>query len=429
MSPPVPVRGIPFKIICFIGLNNDVFPRKDSFMGFDLLGEAYKAGDRNKKETDKYLFLDTLLAAREKFYISYTGESAKDNTEIPPSVVIDTLLDYTMHDEILVKHPLHGFSEQYNNPAHNRLFTYLYANSSTPFAGKEMEPKAITEIRLRDFIRFFQAPVDWYFNTVLNIYYKDQEEALPETELFEPDNLQRWALKKKFLHTTGDAWEQYIQKAIKEGELPLKTCGLITERDIREEMKFLVPAFRRETGGRTPSAGYIDYTAGQVRITGDVDSLFEREYIACSVSKNPLKNKIEAYITSLLLLAAGKIDTARFIDINGNVSLIPSNQTTAKQELADLTAILLQGTVSPILFTVKSAEELHKCKPPVNADEPTIRKILSAIEREAYPPERSEMPANPYLLRLIEEGALDNSGAQEFEIIRTITAKLKLFDF
>jgi exodeoxyribonuclease V gamma subunit len=95
VSAPVPARGIPFKVICFLGLDNDVFPRKDRFMGFDLLGEKYLMGDRNKKETDKYLFLDTILSAREKLYLSYTGQNVKDNTVIPPSIAVDTFLEYT----------------------------------------------------------------------------------------------------------------------------------------------------------------------------------------------------------------------------------------------------------------------------------------------------------------------------------------------
>ena len=112
ISSPIPVRGIPYKVICFLGLNNDIFPRKDQFMGFDLLGEEYREGDRNKKETDKFLFLDTLLAAKENLYLSYIGQSVKDNTEIPPSIVVDTLMDYLGSDRIAVKHPLHGFSSR-----------------------------------------------------------------------------------------------------------------------------------------------------------------------------------------------------------------------------------------------------------------------------------------------------------------------------
>ncbi|MFW5663638.1 MAG: exodeoxyribonuclease V subunit gamma, partial [bacterium] len=90
----IPARGLPYKIIAFMGLDNGAFPRQDHHLGFDLMGNDYQPGDRSKKEADKSLFLDTLMAAREKLYLSYIGQSVKDNSQIPPSIVLDTLMDY-----------------------------------------------------------------------------------------------------------------------------------------------------------------------------------------------------------------------------------------------------------------------------------------------------------------------------------------------
>jgi len=89
----IPAKGLPHKVIAFIGLDNGVFPRQDHHLGFDLMGNDYQPGDRSKKEADKSLFLDTLMSARQKLYLSYIGQSVNDNTEIPPSIVLDTLMD------------------------------------------------------------------------------------------------------------------------------------------------------------------------------------------------------------------------------------------------------------------------------------------------------------------------------------------------
>jgi len=89
-----PMRSIPFKIICLVGLNDGAFPRADSWLSFDLMAQAPRLGDRSSREDDRYLFLETLISAREKLYISYAGQSIRDNSESPPSVLVNQLLDY-----------------------------------------------------------------------------------------------------------------------------------------------------------------------------------------------------------------------------------------------------------------------------------------------------------------------------------------------
>ena len=90
----IPMRSIPYKIVGILGLNQGVFPRKNTDTDINLILSEKKYGDRNIKDTDKYLFLESLISAKEKLYLSYIGQSIKDNTDIPPSPVIDELLDY-----------------------------------------------------------------------------------------------------------------------------------------------------------------------------------------------------------------------------------------------------------------------------------------------------------------------------------------------
>jgi exodeoxyribonuclease V gamma subunit len=100
-------------------LNFDKFPRKDAEASFNLIEkDKRRRGDRNVKENDKHLFLDTVLSAQKYLYISYLGQSAKDNTTIPPSALVDELIDYIestcdepakVRPALTIKHPLHGF--------------------------------------------------------------------------------------------------------------------------------------------------------------------------------------------------------------------------------------------------------------------------------------------------------------------------------
>ena len=90
----VPMRNIPFKVICLLGMNHRSFPREAMKLGFDLIDLHPRRGDRAKRDDDRYLFLETILSARESLIIFYTGQSIRNNTGIPPAVVVSELLDY-----------------------------------------------------------------------------------------------------------------------------------------------------------------------------------------------------------------------------------------------------------------------------------------------------------------------------------------------
>ncbi|MEA2080199.1 MAG: exodeoxyribonuclease V subunit gamma, partial [Pseudomonadota bacterium] len=90
----VPMRSIPFKVICLIGMNEGVYPRLQHPFGFDLMAREQRKGDRSTRDDDRYLFLEALLATRERLYISYVGQDIRDNGVIPPSVLVSELQDY-----------------------------------------------------------------------------------------------------------------------------------------------------------------------------------------------------------------------------------------------------------------------------------------------------------------------------------------------
>ena len=118
----IPVRSIPYKYIAILGLNAGEFPRQLKTLGFDLMAIAPKENDRNIKDNDKFLFLEALLSARDSIYLSYIGSSIKDNSELPPSLLIEELKEYLItgtgneewyKEKIQYNHPLHLSSKVY----------------------------------------------------------------------------------------------------------------------------------------------------------------------------------------------------------------------------------------------------------------------------------------------------------------------------
>jgi len=89
----LPMRSIPADVICLVGMNGGAFPGKSPSLSFDLISKHRAPGDRSKSDDDKYLFLEAILSARKRLYISYTGQSMHDNSGIPPSAVVLSLMD------------------------------------------------------------------------------------------------------------------------------------------------------------------------------------------------------------------------------------------------------------------------------------------------------------------------------------------------
>ncbi|PTA50380.1 exodeoxyribonuclease V subunit gamma [Shewanella morhuae] len=91
----MPMRSIPFKIVCLLGMNDGVYPRVQHPVGFDLMAHfGARRGDRSRRLDDRYLFLEALLSAREQLYISYIGRSERDNSERIASMLVSELIEY-----------------------------------------------------------------------------------------------------------------------------------------------------------------------------------------------------------------------------------------------------------------------------------------------------------------------------------------------
>jgi len=90
----LPCGGIPFKVICLVGMNDNAYPRQTISPGFDLVVKSPKPGDRSRRNDDRYLFLESILSARERVYISYVGRASRTTALIPPSVLVSELTDY-----------------------------------------------------------------------------------------------------------------------------------------------------------------------------------------------------------------------------------------------------------------------------------------------------------------------------------------------
>lgn len=110
-----PLRGVPFRVIFLMGLQEGAYPRRRMHPEFDRMAQSWRHGDPDPVLEDRYLFLETLLAARQRFVMSYTGRGIRDDSDMPPSVILQELIDYItlryrLPWPLEVDHPLQPFS-------------------------------------------------------------------------------------------------------------------------------------------------------------------------------------------------------------------------------------------------------------------------------------------------------------------------------
>jgi exodeoxyribonuclease V gamma subunit len=247
----MPMRAIPFRQICLLGMNDGDYPRNRQVNGFDLMGQRgqYRPGDRSRRQDDQYLFLEALLSAREQLYISWIGRSIRDDSTRPPSVLVGQLRDMLAQswalrngspllEAITVCHPLQPFSLRYVTKTREpgpELFTYAKEWFSEAPLGEPdesapvpAEEKPLT-VPLEFLARFLRAPVKTFCNYVLKFGFDDEAAASKDQEPFHFDNLQTYMYGNHLLgtlkNTNPDDVEAFLdqQQTVmgQKGQLPL----------------------------------------------------------------------------------------------------------------------------------------------------------------------------------------------------------------
>ena len=89
----VPMRSVPHRVVCLLGLDDGTFPRKTPRDGDDLMLDDPRIGERDSRTEDRQLLLDALLAATDRLIVTYTGHDERTNLARPPAVPVGELLD------------------------------------------------------------------------------------------------------------------------------------------------------------------------------------------------------------------------------------------------------------------------------------------------------------------------------------------------
>ena len=237
----MPMRSIPFRVVCLLGMNDGAYPRRATPRDFDLMTQGWRPGDRSRRDDDRYLFLEALLCAREKLYVSWIGRRVTDNAELAPSVVIGQLRDELARRFADIGtpqlQPLQPFSRQYFESALNAQPSFrTYDADWQPMARDDLPTRVAGEgaaslappdsITLQELQRFVKQPVETYWRSRLNVRLDEPDDALNEDEPFELDKLEEHQAKSDFIRdwlAVGDADAR--DRLRLSGRLPLGAAG------------------------------------------------------------------------------------------------------------------------------------------------------------------------------------------------------------
>lgn len=248
----LPMRSVPFKVVCLLGMNDADYPRTQTPNSFDLMQYHHQKGDRVRRDDDRYLFLEALLAARDYCYISYVGRSITDNQPKEPSVLVSQLLDYINQGQsentlTVIEHPMTAFSP--DNFKYNEKFTRSFATKWLPIAQFDASsnnsefavtmtenPEKIEEIELDRLVSFVENPVKFFFEKQLGVYFRDEDDRIADSENFTLSGLDNYVLNNDLIYLDEQNFADYFRQAEVKGVLPRAELGKVCAENIRNNV-------------------------------------------------------------------------------------------------------------------------------------------------------------------------------------------------
>ena len=313
----LPMRSIPFKCICLIGLDNGVFPAQDFYTTFDLMGESHRPGDRSKRSDDRYQFLEAILAARRRLYLSYTGQSEKTNEPIPPSVVITELLELLKYnyglDNLTKKHPLQPFHPGYFT-GKNELVSYseLYCRvaeklsrskqDGVPWWTGELIDEPDQTVQITSLFSYFSNPQKWFVRERLNIRLEKEFEEVKELESYKPVGLDNYLVEQEIISDllSGRREEESLSRLQINGSWPLGSPGRLAFSEKTAKLTPFVELIRSVTAGDRQPDLRVDLTCGAWRIIGSLTDQYENGMVVYRYGLCKAGDILRGYLCFLL---------------------------------------------------------------------------------------------------------------------------------
>lgn len=374
-SSMVPVRSIPFRVVALIGLNDETFPRKQATSDFDLMARQPLEGERNRKQEDRNLFLESILAAQDVHYCSYIGQSQTDNDAIPPSSVVSEWIEMVAlasgirESEVVVNEALTGFSPTAFRER-GSFSEYYYRVSKEIQQGEAKvegfeqsellaEPEGTRIILVNELARFFKNPSAFFLKKRFGVYFEEPDEVKDE---FQAGFLDIHILFQKVLRwmLSGKRNEEIIEILSASGILPIGWPGEKIKKDLIQNAQLSIQSLNKI--GFNPIHKQIDisFELNSNKIEGLISTYSNDFLLELTPSGRSGGNLIQCWIRHLCMLQNGGAEQSWYI-YNLKEGIPKMIRFDNPGNTADLLKGLLElyndGIQSPLYFFPKTLTE------------------------------------------------------------------------
>ena len=230
------LRGVPYRVICLLGLDDGVFPGRGERDGDDLLLRDPRPGEPDPAAGDRQALADAVGAARQALVLVHQGRSALTNEKVPPPAALADLLDVLAEGGVWPhQHPLQPFSPTLfgavgnptsYDPAGLRGARALTGPRRELTAETAVPPAApLTEVTLDDLIALASDPARHFLRARCDLNLGESEDAGEEVPI-ELNGLEQWAVGNRMLtlaregHSREDALRaEWLRGQVPPGEL------------------------------------------------------------------------------------------------------------------------------------------------------------------------------------------------------------------
>ena len=389
----VPMRSVPHRVVCLLGLDDGVFPRQGAVDGDDVLARDPMTGERDARSEDRQLLLDAILAATQTLVITYTGANEVSGRPRPPAVPLGEVLDALdatastadgrpVSEAVTVHHPLQPFDAK-NVSAGGLLrgatFSFDTAAAAgaraatgprtppVPFLDAPLPPAPPGDVSLADLVRFWSDPVKGFLardgvDVALAADEDQPEDALP----VEIDSLTQWAVGDRVLGDLLAGLDEAVvkQREWRRGELP---PGQLGWRMLGQILDRAGPLHAAGAALRTSPPRAVDVAVdlgGGRRLVGTVPEVYGDRLLSVTYSRLGPKHRLASWVR-LLALAACDEDRSWTAHTVGRprsrsrdqtaVSLLGPLDHTAGDRLRDLVALRDRGLRAPLPLPLKAS--------------------------------------------------------------------------
>ena len=318
----VPMRSVPHRVVCLLGMDDGVFPRTARPHVDDLIARAPRVGDHDPRTEDRQLLLDAVASASDHLIVTWTGQEERSDEAVPPCVPVAELMravdqlapdaDRPLSDRLTTRHPRYAHDPAAFDPDGRPGFDQLAhraaaATVSADDAGRALLPAPEDDdVDLAALSRFAIDPATTFVREALGIWVPDDPEAPDENVPVELDGLEGWKVGEALLGV-----DPSDTKALDGVVAAARGRGLLPPPELRPGKVNTIPVMVEELRAHCAQIGVpadgsgnhvaVDIAVDRWRVHGAVSGVVGDRIVDVSYSRLTGKRLMRAWIDLLAL--------------------------------------------------------------------------------------------------------------------------------